>query len=119
MEILGIGMQELLFILLIAIIVLGPRDMQRAGRTVGRWLRDLTTSDAWKVFQQTSREIRTLPTRLMREAQFEDLDRELHQTLDPRAGSGAAPRPLPGEGEPPGPSREPGPPPEGDQKPDA
>jgi Sec-independent protein translocase protein TatA len=103
MEILGIGMQELLFIILIAIIVLGPRDMQKAGQTLGRWLRDLTTSDAWKVFQQTSRELRALPTRLMREAQFEDLDRELHQTLDPR----------------PGPPRPPEPPPEGDQKPDA
>ncbi len=86
MEILGIGMPELLFIILIAMIVLGPRDMQKAGRTIGRWLRDLTTSDGWKVFQRTSREIRSLPTRLMREAQFEELDKELHQTLDPRQG---------------------------------
>ena len=33
MEILGIGPSELLFIVLIAIIVLGPKDMQKAGRT--------------------------------------------------------------------------------------
>ena len=38
MEILEIGPSELIFILLIAIIVLGPKEMQNAGRTVGRWL---------------------------------------------------------------------------------
>lgn len=103
MEFLGIGMPELVFIILIAMIVLGPRDMQKAGRTIGKWLRDLTTSDGWKVFQRTSREIRGLPTRLMREAQFDELDHELHQTLDPRqslrapseAGSGESSRTAP------------------------
>ena len=68
MEILGIGMSELVFIVVIALIVLGPKDMQKAGKTIGKFLRDIITSDGWKVFQQTSRELRTLPNRLMREA---------------------------------------------------
>jgi Sec-independent protein translocase protein TatA len=71
MEVLGIGFNELVFIFIIALIVLGPRDMQKAGKTIGRWLRTLVTSDGWKVFQQTSRELRTLPNRLMREANDE------------------------------------------------
>ena len=71
MEIFGIGMPELVFIVIIALIVLGPKDMQKAGKTIGRWLRDLVTSDGWKIFQQTSRELRTLPNRLMREANEE------------------------------------------------
>jgi sec-independent protein translocase protein TatB len=71
MEILGIGMSELVFIAIIALIVLGPNDMQKAGRTIGKWLRDIVTSDGWKMFQQTSRELRTLPNRLMREANEE------------------------------------------------
>jgi len=71
MEILGIGINELIFIFIIALIVLGPRDMQKAGRTIGRWLRTIVTSDGWKVFQQTSRELRTLPNRLMRDANDE------------------------------------------------
>ena len=71
MEILGIGTSELIFIVVIALIILGPKDMQKAGKTVGKWLRDIVTSDGWKMFQQTSRELRTLPNRLMREANDE------------------------------------------------
>lgn len=76
MEILGIGAPELVFIIIIALIVLGPKDMQKAGKTVGRWLNDLVRSDGWKAFQQTSREIRTLPTKLMRDANMEMLETE-------------------------------------------
>ena len=71
MEILGIGTSELLFIVIIAIIILGPKDMQKAGKTIGKWLRNIITSDGWKIFQQTSRELRTLPNKLIREANEE------------------------------------------------
>src|SRR5512142_1568849 len=85
MEILGIGPSELLFILIIALIVLGPRDMQKAGRTIGKWMRRIVTSDGWRLFQQTSREIQTLPNRLMREAALDELrevQNDLRQPLD-------------------------------------
>ena len=86
MEILGIGAPELIFILLIAIIVLGPRDMQKAGRTIGRWLNQLVRSDSWKVFQRTSAELRNLPRNLMREANMEvtEMERDLRNAIDPR-----------------------------------
>ncbi|MCE9645256.1 MAG: twin-arginine translocase TatA/TatE family subunit [Chloroflexi bacterium] len=71
MEILGIGMSELVFIVVVALIILGPKDMQKAGKTIGKFLREIVTSDGWKMFQQTSRELRTLPNRLMREANEE------------------------------------------------
>ena len=73
MDILGIGPTELVFIFLIALILLGPKDMQKAGRTIGRWLRDFVSSDNWRAFRETSREIRNLPNRLMREANLEDI----------------------------------------------
>jgi len=84
MEILGVGPSELLFIIIIALIVLGPRDMQKAGRSIGRWLNRIIRSDGWKAFQQTSREIRNMPTRLMREANMEmmEAERELRNALD-------------------------------------
>jgi sec-independent protein translocase protein TatB len=86
MEIFGIGASELIFILLIAIIVLGPKDMQKAGRTIGRWLNQLVRSDGWKVFQKTSTELRNLPRNLMREANMElqDVDKEIRRSIDPR-----------------------------------
>ena len=46
MELFGIGPLELLFILIIALIVLGPKDMVKAGRTLGRFMRQLMMSDA-------------------------------------------------------------------------
>ncbi len=85
MEILGIGPSELVFIIIIALIVLGPKDMQKAGRTIGKWLRKMVTSDGWKLFQQTSREIQTLPNRLMREAaldELKDLQKDLKQPIE-------------------------------------
>lgn len=90
MEILGIGASELIFILIIAIIVLGPKDMQKAGRTIGRWLNQMVRSDGWKVFQKTSAELRNLPRNLMRDANMElqDVNKEINeirQTIDPRS----------------------------------
>ncbi len=87
MEILGVGASEFIFILILALIILGPKDMQKAGRTIGKWLRSIITSDGWKVFQQTSRELRTLPNRLMREANEElkdmrEVGKELRNTAD-------------------------------------
>jgi len=84
MEILGIGPSELIFIIIIALIVLGPKDMQKAGKTIGRWLNGLIRSDGWKAFQQTSKEIRSLPTKLMREANMEiaETEKEMRKAMD-------------------------------------
>jgi len=77
MDIFGIGPTELVFIILIALIILGPKEMEKTGRTIGRWLRNMTTSDGWRAFRDTSREIRNLPNRLIREANLEDLEKDV------------------------------------------
>jgi len=86
MDIFGIGASELVFIILIAIIVLGPKDMQKAGRTIGRFLNQLMRSEGWKVFQRTSSELRNLPRNLMREANMEmmEAEKDLRRVIDPR-----------------------------------
>ena len=64
-----------------------PKDMQKAGKTIGRWLNQLVQSDSWKVFQQTSSELRNLPRNLMREANMEECRRwkgSFAQCIDPR-----------------------------------
>ena len=73
MEVLGVGPLELLFIFLIALIILGPTDMVKAGRTLGRFLRKVVTSQTW---QEIIR-LRTLPNKLIREAGLEEELEEL------------------------------------------
>jgi sec-independent protein translocase protein TatB len=77
MDIFGIGPTEIVFIILLALILLGPKEMEKTGRTIGRFLRDLTRSEGWRAFRDTSRELRNLPNRLMREANIEDLQKEV------------------------------------------
>jgi Sec-independent protein translocase protein TatA len=77
MDFLGIGPLELLFIVIIALIVLGPKDMVKAGKTIGRTLRKIVTSPNWRAIQQTSNELRQLPNRLMREAGLEELQKNI------------------------------------------
>jgi sec-independent protein translocase protein TatB len=85
MEFLGIGPLEIMFILLIALILIGPKDMAKTGRTIGRSLRKVVTSPQWRTISQTSRELRNLPNRLIREAGLEDVERELSQLRETTA----------------------------------
>lgn len=82
MEVLGIGPLELLFIFLIALLVMGPEEMQQAARTMGRWLRRVMTSPYWRSFTHTMREVRYLPNRLAREAGLEESLREVEEGIE-------------------------------------
>lgn len=98
MEILGIGAPELVFIIILALIILGPKDMQKAGRTIGLWLNQLVGSEGWRAFQRTSREIRNLPSNLMRQANLEDLretGRDIQNAIDPNWNQRRPSQPLP------------------------
>ena len=103
MEILGVGAPELLFIIIIAIIILGPRDMQKAGRTIGTWLNKLIHSESWQILQKTSAEMRNLPRNLMREANMEmqqteeDIRKALEKQRKPAASSPSR-SPIPSNG---------------------
>jgi sec-independent protein translocase protein TatB len=82
MDILGVGPLELLFIIIIALIVIGPRDIGKAARASGRFLNRLYKSETWHMLMDASRNIRTLPNRLAREAALEDLDEALHSVKE-------------------------------------
>ncbi|MCP4142538.1 MAG: hypothetical protein GY755_20050 [Chloroflexi bacterium] len=74
MDILGIGIPELFFVILIAIIVLGPKDMQKAGKTIGKWMRKVIMSPEWREIKDASNRIKSIPNQLMREANLDDLE---------------------------------------------
>lgn len=79
MDFLGIGPLEILFILLIALIIFGPKDIVKTGQSAGRFFRKLMMSPGWKTVQQTSRDLRNLPNKLIREAGMEEVQEEMNQ----------------------------------------
>lgn len=80
MDFLGIGPLELIMIFIIILLVLGPTDMIKAGKTIGDFIRKLTTSDSWRAVQRARKEMRTLPNKLAREAGLDDLS-EFNQQI--------------------------------------
>jgi len=82
MEILGIGPLEFLLIMLLAIIILGPKDMEKISRNIGQGLNKLVKSDTWKTVRQASEKMKTLPNDLMREAELEELKKTFKDSLE-------------------------------------
>jgi Sec-independent protein translocase protein TatA len=80
MEILGIGPLEVIMVLLIAFIVIGPGDAVKTSRTIGRFLRNVVTSQWWLDLRKMARELQKLPYTLMREANLEEAVQELIET---------------------------------------
>ncbi len=68
----GIGIPEILIVLVLALIILGPKDMVSTARKMGRWVYRVYHSPTWRMIMSTSQEIRDLPTRFVREAGLED-----------------------------------------------
>jgi len=81
MNILGIGPLEIAFILILVIIIFGPKDLEKAGKTIGRTLYQFIKSDTWKTINQTTREIKNMPNRLMREAGIDELQKMTKEDL--------------------------------------
>lgn len=80
MDLLGVGPLEFIFVLLIIFLVLGPNDIAATGKKIGRFLAAVRKSEFWRGVNQITREVRTLPTTLMREAELEDAKKELEKT---------------------------------------
>ncbi|MCC6146997.1 MAG: twin-arginine translocase TatA/TatE family subunit [Anaerolineaceae bacterium] len=79
MEIFNVGFGELFFILLIMLILLGPHEMTKAARSLGRFLRQVTRSPVWHDVVETSRQLRELPNKIIREANVEESLEEFEQ----------------------------------------
>jgi len=80
MQFFGIGPLELLLIVIVAIIVLGPKGMVNGAREVGKLIRKIVRSPIWRDVVDTSREIRELPNKIAREAGLDQDLQELQQT---------------------------------------
>lgn len=84
MEFLGISPVELIVILVILFLVLGPQDLVKLGGTLGRTIRNLRESGTWRSIQDARRQLRNLPDQLAKEAGYEDvktIGKELREDL--------------------------------------
>ena len=73
---------EIAFILIIMIVVLGPKQMVDSAQKLGRFIRKAVKSPLWATIMDTSKELRELPTRLVREAGLEEDSKEIKKTRD-------------------------------------
>lgn len=80
MEILGIGPLEVLLVIILALVILGPQDMVLTARKLGAWIRKIVRSPMWREIMETSREIREIPTTLIRDSGIEEAVAELKDT---------------------------------------
>jgi Sec-independent protein translocase protein TatA len=84
MEFLGISPVELLVIIVILFLALGPQDLVKLGGTLGRTIRNLRESGTWRSIQDARRQLRDLPDQLAKEAGYEDvkaISKELREEI--------------------------------------
>ena len=74
MNIFGIGPLEIIFVLIIGILVLGPEGMIEAGRKLGKFISSIIRSTWWQNIRRGVNELQHLPHKLMREAELEELN---------------------------------------------
>jgi len=79
---LNIGSLEFVFILLLVLIVLGPRKAVKTAGELGALIKKVTRSKFWRDLVNTSEEIRDLPRKMMDEAELQ----ETINTLDRKVG---------------------------------
>lgn len=80
MQIFGVGLGELVFIFLIAVIILGPEGMVKTAGTLGKTIRKVIHSPIWTTLMTTQRELREVPTRIVREAGLEEDLKDIQKT---------------------------------------
>lgn len=68
MQIFNLGLGEVIFILLIAVVVVGPERIVVFSREAGKWLRALVGNPLWHEVVATSIELRDLPNQLLEES---------------------------------------------------
>ena len=81
MDIFGIGPMEVAFILILVIIIFGPKDLVKTGKSIGKSLNKFVRSDTWKTINKTTQELKNLPNRLMREGGLYDLEQTAMEIL--------------------------------------
>lgn len=80
MKIFNLGISEIILIVLVALIVMGPGNMVKTAREIGAFIRKVTKSPYWQEIWATKRELTEIPKILAKEADLDatikDLEKE-------------------------------------------
>lgn len=81
MKVLNVGALEILFIALLALIILGPKNAMKALGDFGSWIKNFRDSQIWQDLMNTQKEIRDLPKRMMDEAEIKNALADINSSL--------------------------------------
>src|SRR3989304_1845115 len=95
MDLFGVGPLELLLVVLLALVLFGPKDIANNARSAGRFLNRLYKSEGWRTMTQASSALRSLPNRLAREAELEQMDQGRREAIEPDRPTAAPEGPNP------------------------
>ncbi|MFZ3070321.1 MAG: twin-arginine translocase TatA/TatE family subunit [Anaerolineaceae bacterium] len=85
----NIGGSEILVILVVAFIVLGPDRVTKVGHDLGAWMRKLNKSEAFRDVVHTTEEIRNYPQKIMDEVMLDpnmNGAKQMHPDASPMHG---------------------------------
>ena len=94
MRILNIGIREVILLLLIMLILFGPKQMQENARKLAQTIRRFVRSDAWRTFLGMYDDVNAIKDEVIRESgirevqdslrgvnrELSSIDKDLHQT---------------------------------------
>jgi Sec-independent protein translocase protein TatA len=87
MNFLNLGLPEIIFIIIIALIIFGPNNMVKSAKDAGTFLRKVTKSPYWKEVWATKRDLDELPKMLAKEAHLDETIQELDRESRKISGS--------------------------------
>ena len=79
MKILNLGISEIILIVLLALIIMGPGNMVKTAREIGAFIRKVTKSPYWQEIWATKRELTEIPKILAKEADLDATIRDLEK----------------------------------------
>jgi Sec-independent protein translocase protein TatA len=82
MKLFNFGVPELLLILMVMVIFLGPERMVEYASKLGKTIYRITHSEVWSSIWQTSREIRNMPKAIVEETGLEESLKDIQATSD-------------------------------------
>jgi Sec-independent protein translocase protein TatA len=81
MNFLNLGLPEVIFIIILALIIFGPNNIVKSAKEAGELLRKVTKSPYWQEVWATKRELDELPKMLAKEANLDETLRDLDKSI--------------------------------------